>query len=315
MRDILTITLNPALDLATSAARIRPDEKLRCASPETDPGGGGLNVARAIHQLGANARAFVALGGDAGAAVRHLLENAGLDLIVHDAPGDTRQNLVVNDLTTNEQFRFMLAGPDWGKTHIDAVRAAIQTNIKAGGFVVLSGSGPNGAAPDLYADICQDLLDADVEVLIDTSGPALAHLAAGQDRPPLVLRMDQHEAETLARRPLQSCKDSAEFALRLVRQGAARTVIIARGADGSVLADGKRQLAVNAANVVVRSRVGAGDSFLGGLTMGLARDEPMEEALRMGAAAASAACVTTGTQLCLPADFERLLQETHVEAL
>lgn len=315
MHDILTITLNPALDLATSVSHVVPDDKLRCAPPETDPGGGGLNVARAIHQLGGAARAFVALGGDTGVALRHLLEKAGLDLITYEAPGETRQSLAVTDLSTNQQFRFMLPGPDWSRDAIAGVRDAIRQNAQDGGFVVLSGSGPNGAAPDLYARICQDLKLSGVEVLLDTSGPALAHLAAGQDDPPFLLRMDQHEAETLARRPLHTPRDSAAFAERLVNQGAARTVIVARGADGSVLADGSRKLRVNAANVTVRSRVGAGDSFVGGFTWGLAQDFTMEEAFRLGSAAASAACMTEGTQLCLPADVDSLLPQTVVEEL
>ncbi|MBU2994446.1 1-phosphofructokinase family hexose kinase [Octadecabacter sp. B2R22] len=315
MRDILTVTLNPALDLATSAPQVRPNEKLRCTQPDPDPGGGGLNVARAIHQLGGTARPFVALGGNTGDTVQQLLEKAGLDIIAYDAPGDTRQSLAVTDLSTSEQFRFMLAGPDWNAAQLQAMRMSLVSVTQPNGFVVLSGSGPNGAAPDLYAEICQDLSQTDAEILIDTSGPALAHLAAGQDRPPFMLRMDQREAETLARRPLVTRKDSADFAKYLVDQGAARTVIVARGRDGSVLADGQQQLRVNAANVEVRSRVGAGDSFLGGLTMALARDLPMEDAFRYGAAAASAACMTEGTQLCLLSDFENVLLQTQIETL
>ncbi|MCF2905030.1 1-phosphofructokinase family hexose kinase [Octadecabacter sp. CECT 8868] len=315
MRDILTVTLNPALDLATSAFQVRPNEKLRCAQPHPDPGGGGLNVARAVHQLGGTARPFVALGGNTGSVVKQLLENAGLDIIVHDAPGDTRQSLAVTDLSTSEQFRFMLAGPDWNAAQLQAMRISLAAIAKPNGFIVLSGSGPNGASPNLYAEICQDLSQIDAEILIDTSGPPLAHLAAGQDRPPFLLRMDQHEAETLARRPLVTRKDSADFAKHLVDQGAARTVIVARGRDGSVLADGQQQLRVNAANIEVRSRVGAGDSFIGGFTMALARDLPLGEAFRHGAAAASAACMTEGTQLCLLPDFQAVLPLTQIETL
>lgn len=315
MHDILTVTLNPALDLATSVNHVEPNVKLRCSPPETDPGGGGLNVARAISQLGGHARAFVALGGDTGTALRHLLEKAGLELVVHEAPGETRQSLAVTDLSSGGQFRFMLPGPDWSAADIDAARAAIRAAAPKDGFVVLSGSGPSGAAPDLYARICADLHGTGTEVLLDTSGPALAHLAAGQDAPPLVLRMDQHEAETLARRPLATRADSVDFARRLVERGAARIVIVARGADGSVLADASRKLFVAAAPVQVKSLVGAGDSFVGGFTKALAEDRPVDEALAHGSAAASAACMTEGTRLCLPEDFAALLPKSAVTEL
>jgi len=307
MRDILSVTLNPALDLATSVAGVQPNVKLRCSPPETDPGGGGLNVARAVKQLGGAARCFVALGGDTGHALLTLLKAAGLTPVVHEAPGETRQSLAVTDLSSGDQFRFMLPGPDWSRADIDAARTALKEAATGDGYLVLSGSGPSGAAPDLYARICGDFADTEEDVILDTSGPTLAHLAAGQEKPPFVLRMDQHEGEELARRPLARREDSAAFARSLVERGAARVVIIARGADGSVMATADRRVHVSAAPVKVNSMVGAGDSFVGGFTMGLAQGEPLEEALRFGAAAASAAVTTPGTQLCRREDFDRLL--------
>jgi len=315
MHDILTVTLNPALDLATSVSEVHANVKLRCSPPVTDPGGGGLNVARAIHQLGGQARCFVALGGDTGQALLHLLNDAGLTPVVYTAPSETRQSLAVTDLHSMDQYRFMLPGPNWEAADIDAARTAIRQAARDDSILVLSGSGPNGAAPDLYARICQDFGDTDVRVILDTSGPILSHLAAGQARPPLVLRMDQHEAEGLARRPLASRRDSAAFAASLVRRGAGQMVIVARGADGSVLSDGTQHLHVVAPKVETRSKVGAGDSFVGGFTMALARDADIATALQHGSAAASAAVMTEGTQLCHKDDYLRLLDDCVVSAL
>ena len=312
MQDILTVTLNPALDLATSVSEVIPGVKLRCAHPDTDPGGGGINVARAITQLGGKARAFVALGGDTGQTLLHHLERRGLNPVVYPAPGETRQSLAVRDISRNEQLRFMLPGPEWEAQDILDVREAIRAAAPGDGFLVLSGSGPTGAAPDLYARICQDFAGTGVRIILDTSGPTLFHLAAGQEVPPMVLRMDQHEAEELAHRPLPSRRDSARFADSLVARGAAQWVIVARGADGSVMADGTRHLHVAAAKVEVRSRVGAGDSFVGGFVKALAEGKPVELALQHGSAAASAAVITEGTQLCYPEDAARLLGESPV---
>ena len=311
MQDILTVTLNPALDLATSVSEVEPGIKLRCSHPDTDPGGGGINVARAITQLGGQARAFVALGGDTGQALLHQLEARGLSPVVYDAPGETRQSLAVTDLSKNEQLRFMLPGPEWRAADLLLARAAILEAAPAG-FLVLSGSGPTGASPDLYARICEDFADSEVKIILDTSGPSLSHLAAGQPKPPFVLRMDQHEAEDLARHPLPSRQDSARFAKSLVDRGAAEMVIVARGADGSVMSDKDRSLFVAAAKVEVRSRVGAGDSFVGGFVKALAEGKPAEEALQWGSAAASAAVMTEGTQLCLPEDAKRLFELSPV---
>ena len=65
---ILTLTLNPALDMATEVHELIPGHKLRCTEPLLDPGGGGLNVSRAIKSLGGDSLALVAIGGLTGTA-------------------------------------------------------------------------------------------------------------------------------------------------------------------------------------------------------------------------------------------------------
>ncbi len=315
MRPILTVTLNPALDIATSVGHVSPGIKLRCAAPQMDPGGGGLNVARAIHQLGGQARAFVALGGDTGRTLERLIREAGLDPVIYPAPGETRQSLAVTDLGLNDQFRFMLPGPHWSAADVGAACDAIAAEATGDGFVVLSGSGPSGVPPDLYATLAARLQAQGAQVIIDTSGPPLAFLGRGQPNWPYVLRMDQAEAEGLALRALPLRTDTAAFGAELIDRKAADIVIIARGAEGSVLVSATKRLHVAAARVPVRSKVGAGDSFVGGFVMALAEGQSIETALSHGAAAASAAVMTEGTELCTPAGFAEALPQCLVTSV
>jgi 6-phosphofructokinase 2 len=76
---ILTLTLNPALDITTSTEKLLPQRKLRCSSPRYDAGGGGVNVSRAIKELGGTSRAFVALGGATGRQYLDVLARAGIN--------------------------------------------------------------------------------------------------------------------------------------------------------------------------------------------------------------------------------------------
>jgi 6-phosphofructokinase 2 len=71
MQPIVTLTMNPALDIATATDRVVPAHKLRCAAPRYDPGGGGINVARGVHALGGGAIAIFPAGGAAGEMIRH----------------------------------------------------------------------------------------------------------------------------------------------------------------------------------------------------------------------------------------------------
>jgi 6-phosphofructokinase 2 len=311
MAKILTITLNPALDLATSAPFVRPGPKLRCGPERSEPGGGGVNVARAVGLLGGQAQSMVALGGPTGEVMKGLLH--GLDLIAIDAPGETRHSLTVTDDSTGEQYRFVLPGAAWTVSQLEEMLQKVSRCGSLGDFIVFSGSMPPGADTGFLTQACATLQGR--RVVIDTSGAHLAAVAKGHDTAPYVLRMDSHEANELAGRELTTQTESAGFADQLRRAGAAQIVIIARGKDGSVMADGAGLWHVNAANDHVVSAVGAGDSFVGGFVNALAKEMTASEALRHGAAAASAACLSEGTELCLPDDFIRLLPLTALTRL
>lgn len=307
MRDILTVTLNPALDFATSVDHVIPGVKLRCAPPRTDPGGGGINVSRAIRLLGGTSRTFVALGGRNGATLAELMREAGLDVITHEAPGETRSSLSVLETSRGHQFRFMLPGPPWSVMDVIAAERAIVEAAQPGGLVVISGTLPLGVLPNVVPDLCGKLQAKGCEVAVDISGPALHLLARAQGPQPDILRMNQEEADDLAGHVLPSLQASADFAQLLVRRGVAKVVVVARGPEGSVLATETERWHSRAADVPVRSKVGAGDTFVGAFLLAHARGEAWPEALRRGVAAASAAVMTEGTQLCRREDAERLV--------
>jgi 6-phosphofructokinase 2 len=310
---ILTLTLNPALDMATEVPRMVPDEKLRCSEPRLDPGGGGLNVARAVHGLGGEALALVALGGLTGDRLAELIRAEGVMFLGITGPGETRQSLTVNEASTGRQYRFMLPGPIWGEADQNRVFTLLRAAGKPGGFAVISGSQPPGVPIDFPARLAAAM--AGMRVVLDTSGQALTqavdHPIDGLD----VLRMDGEEAEALAGGRLETRAQTADYAQSLVARGVARQVIVARGADGSVLAEAGQRLFCKAPKVQVRSKVGAGDSFVGGYVLGLARGLAVDAALSQGVAAAAAAVMTEATELCRAEDVTRLVAEAWVEAV
>ena len=304
---IVTLTLNPALDLASDLPALIPDTKLRCTAPSLDPGGGGLNVSRAIAALGGESLALVALGGLTGDRLAGLIRDEGVPFLSMTAPGESRQSLTVTETSTGRQYRFMLPGPIWSAQDQERVFALLRASARPGAFGVISGSQPPGVPVDFPASLAQAM--PGLQVVLDTSGPALAQAVAHPIPNLVILRMDGDEAETLAGRRLISRSDTADFAAGLVARGVAQMVVVARGADGSVLVDKDRRIFAKAAKVKVKSTVGAGDSFVAGLVLSLAKGEPRETALAWGAAAASAAVMSDATQLCKKADVLRLLPE------
>lgn len=310
---ILTLTLNPALDMATDVARMVPGDKLRCSDPLLDPGGGGLNVSRAIKALGGDSLALVALGGLTGDRLAGLIRAQDITFLAILAPGETRQSLTVTEAETGRQYRFLLPGPTWVEEDRARVFTLLRATARPGGYSVISGSQPPGVPRDFPAQLAASMPGS--RVVLDTSGAALSEAVARPIPGLAVLRMDGEEAEGLAGRSLHSRADTAAFAQSLVQAGVAERVIVARGADGNVLVDAKSRLFAKAPKVSVKSAVGAGDSFVAAFVLALARGEGDGRALALGCAAAAAAVITDATQLCRIEDVHRLLPEAEVIAV
>ncbi|MCB6178950.1 1-phosphofructokinase family hexose kinase [Rhodobacter sp. Har01] len=304
---ILTLTLNPALDMATEVPEIIPDQKLRCSDPLLDPGGGGLNVSRAIRSLGGESLALVALGGLTGDRLAGLIRQAGVTFLSILGPGETRLSLSVREESTGKQYRFMLPGPVWGGAERARVFTLLRATARPGGYSVISGSQPPGTPIDFSSQLAESMPDS--KVVLDTSGKPLVEAVRNPIPGLEVLRMDGEEAESLTGHPLKDRKDTADFAQGLARRGVARKVVVARGADGNVLATADQRLFSPAPKVRVRSTVGAGDSFVAALVLAMSRGQPDDEALALGSAAAAAAVTTDATQLCRPEDVMRLMHE------
>lgn len=311
---ILTVTLNPALDLSAGTATVHPGPKLRCDTPRYDPGGGGINISRAIGALGGDSAALVALGGATGAQLADLLLRDGVVAKPLPAPGDTRLSLSITAEDTRAQYRFVLPGPHWPAPAVEAAVAAIVAAAPAGGFVAISGSQPPGFPENAIARISAALPD-ETRLVADTSGAPLRALAAGQGARLFCVRMDAEEAESLANRPLPRREDSADFAQSLVQRGVAENVIIARGPDGSVMVTEAGRWFCPAPTVPVISKIGAGDSFVAGFVLALARGQSVQAALGLGVAAASAAVMTPATELCRRSDTEALAKVCVVEPI
>ena len=315
MRKILTITLNPAVDLDSSVAEVTPGPKLRCATPVIDPGGGGINISRAVAELGGDSTALVAAGGGMGDVLIGLLRREAVSTRIIEAPGETRQSLSVTETGSGAQYRFVFPGPAWNTADVARAVAEISDAVPQGGLVILSGSQPQGFADDLAARLLQVAAVKGAGVGLDSSGPALRALRAGRIKGLEILRLDQAEAAELAGATLPDAAASAKFAADLVARGLARIVVLARGAEGSVLATAAGQWFCNAAKVPVASKTGAGDSFVAGFALALASGSAPDLALQHGVAAASAAVMTKATTLCRRDDAEALRAECRVSKL
>jgi 6-phosphofructokinase 2 len=308
MTDVLTITVNPALDLSTEAPAVIPDQKLRCSAPRVQPGGGGVNVSRAIANLGGRSRTLIAFGGHTGAILVDKLKAEGLEPISLDVAYPTRESVTVRDAANGLQYRFMMPGPPWTAEDCLAARQAIGRAMRKGDLVVKSGSNPPGMPDDFFMDLNREITAAGGRLVLDTSGPALARAGAGGANL-YTLRMDLAEARELSGRDLVRIEDVADFARELRRNGAAEIVLIAAGAQGTVIDCDDWTGLTRPPVVVPLSKVGAGDSFVAAFCLALMRGADPVEACAWGTAAAASAVTTADTDLCSRADTERYVKQ------
>ena len=296
LNSILTITLNPALDVTTYLDQLKPQRKLRCGPPRYDPGGGGVNVARAIKELGGESHAFVAIAGATGQWYQRVLEETGISFETWKFRGETRFSLTVMEEATNLQYRFMLPGPEQEEEDGAQLLAALSNTIDTGyKYVVASGSLPPGLSQDFYAKLAVRVRESGGLLILDTSGAALK---AALPEHPFMIKIDQIEARELAEGSGNAALSIPQLAQRLIDQRVAQNIIITIGDKGAILAGDGRLLHVQAPPVEVCSAVGAGDSFVGALTLGLSNGWSLSDACRYGVAAAASAVTTEGTALC-----------------
>jgi 6-phosphofructokinase 2 len=308
MTAIVTLTMNPALDIATSTDRVVPAHKLRCAMPRYDPGGGGINVARAVHALGGDAVAIFPAGGAAGEMIRHLLDEEGVSYDAIAIAGFTRESLAVEERTSGNQFRFILPGPEISER--DQQRCLDQLVLRAAdaSYMVASGSLPLGVPDDFYAQVAALAKSLGKRLVLDTSGAALKYAGAVY-----MLKPSLRELQDLVGREIRTESDQEQAAREVIAQGRSEIVVVSLGDEGALLAtaDGTRRFP--AVPVEARGSIGAGDSMLAGIVLALTRGLPLHEAVRFGMAAGTAALAGFGTELCRRTDVESLYAQMSSE--
>ena len=304
MKSIVTLTLNPAIDGAAAAEKVRPIHKVRTWGERYDPGGGGINAARVVQELGGTASAMYLSGGTTGPVLDGLVRASGIQSLRISIADHTRISHTVHERSSGLEFRFVPQGPIVEPTEWQACLAALE-GIDCD-YLLASGSLPRGVPADFYVEVAKVASRKGAKVVLDTSGEALrAATAHGV----FLIKPSLGELENLVGKKLAETITQERTVRELVESGAAEIVALTLGRDGALLAtrDGLRRLA--GVKVKPKSAVGAGDSFVAAMTLGLAQGRDPEDAFALAVAAGTAAVLTMGTELCRREDVERIYQE------
>jgi 6-phosphofructokinase 2 len=312
MTTILTITMNPSIDVSAATEKVAPVRKLRCTAERRDAGGGGINVARVVRRLGSKCRALYPSGGSPGRLLQRLLDQEGITSIAVEIEPDTRESFTILEQSSGDQYRFVLPGPKIdaavGKTCLDRLASLRDPP----GYVVASGSLPPGTPDDFYAQVARRATSLGARLVVDTSGTALANAL---DEGVYLAKPNLRELRELAGRPLESEEEWEDAAAGLVRSGKAEVVALSLGDQGALLVTADGRLRAPAIPVQIASAVGAGDSFVAAMVWRLSAGGDVQDAFRYGVAAGTAALLTRGTELCRKVDVDRLYPQVRLQRL
>ena len=298
---IVTLSLNPTIDVSSETDRVLPTHKIRTANEQYEPGGGGVNVARVIIELGGTARLICPAGGFSGQMLDELLGADPVPRRIVPIAGRTRISFTVLERKTGNEFRFTPNGPKLSAEELAACLDAVRAEDFD--YLVASGSVPMGAPTDILAQVADIVAAKGAKFVLDSSGAGLS--VTLERAHAYLVKPSMSELEALVGRRLdnETVKDAAAG---LVNRGSAEIVAVTMGAAGALVVTRDKVLRVVAPKVDVRSAVGAGDAFVGAMTLALSQGRPLEEAVMFATAAGAAATLTPLAKVCAPEDVARL---------
>lgn len=304
MANIVTLTFNPCIDKNTTVHGIVPEKKLRCAKASYGPGGGGINVSRALNNLGQTSTAIFPIGGYSGKFLQHLMSMEGIPFHTIETASHTRENFIVVDTASNLQYRFGMPGneitePEW-KSLLEELE---QTDAE---FIIASGSLLPGMPSEIVAKVAAIAKSKGAKLVLDTSGDALEKaLNVGV----FLLKPNLGELGSLVGEEFLTMEKVDDLARKIISRGQCEIMVISMGERGAKLVTMSESYHVQPPDVPEVSTLGAGDSMVAGMVLALSQNKPLQEVLQLGVACGTAATITHGSELCRKEDVEKLLQQ------
>ena len=304
MSQIVTLTINPAVDKNTKFEGLVAEHKIRCEQPVYDAGGGGINVSKAIHRLGGKSTAFFPARGSIGDLLKDLLKKEGIVFDIVESKAWTRENFIAVDTNTNAQYRFGMPSPELKLEEFEQILEKVKKQNPQ--ILVVSGSLPENLSSLIFKRIAEVFGEKKPKIVVDTSGDALKF--ALENGAYLIKPNHKELAKLLGLEKLEP--NQVESAAKtIIEKYNCEIVVVSLGPDGAMLIDKNNNYFVAAPKVEKKSTVGAGDSMVGGMVWALSQNLPASDVLKWGVACGSAATMNEGTQLFKKEDARRLFEQ------
>lgn len=308
---ILTVTLNPAVDKIIILDSLELGELNRVKDTSTLAGGKGINVSEVLTELDKENIALGIVGGSNGKIINDFLSDMKVKSDFSWSKNNTRQNLKIKEKSKNRETEINETGKIDEKD-LEVFKEKYDKYLKENKTAVLSGSLPEGAPLDIYAELIEKAAAEDVKVILDTSGEAFK---IGLEKAPYLVKPNLEEMENLLAKELSGDQDLKEAAEFLLAKGV-KEVMISLGGDGAFIASKKEAYRLYTPSVeVAQTTVGAGDTMVAGLAKEIDQNSSLKET-GVSAAALATAYVKMGSISDIDRELiEEIKSEIKVEKI
>jgi Fructose-1-phosphate kinase and related fructose-6-phosphate kinase (PfkB) len=234
------------------------------------------------------------------------LEKENITTLPIETINPTRENLVIKEMATQRQYRFGMPGAELSPNEWQDCLKTVE-QLSHVDYLVISGSLPSGAPANIFSKIAEICRTKKIKLIVDTSGESLRHaVEAGV----FLIKPNLKELATLVNQELLPIDQVAQASKTVICNYECEAVITSLGAQGAMLVTSNIVLRITPPQVDVQSTVGAGDSMLAGIIMGLCDRKNIVESVQYGVACGTAATLNSGTELCHFKDAQDLFRRT-----
>ena len=301
MAKILTLTLNPALDLTVSLDTLRPGAVNRSLAQHSHAAGKGLNVAQVLADLGHSVTVGGFLGQDNLQPFEALIAARGFTDCFVRVAGETRSNIKVVE-ADGRVTDINGLGPQVDEAACAALLERLEQIAPGHDAVVVAGSLPRGVSPQWLRQLLERLKAMGLKVALDSSGDALR---AGLQAAPWLVKPNTEELGEVLGMAVEAPAQQRTAAAQLLSTGIAH-VVVSQGEHGVSWFAAGQALHAQPPSVRIASTVGAGDSLVAGMVHGLLQGEAPHATLRRATAIAAQAVTQVGFGICDREQLARL---------
>lgn len=310
-RLILTITLNPAVDISYPLDRLLLDTVNRVSDVSKTAGGKGLNVARVVQQIGEEVGASGFLGGALGTFIQSEIKKANIRDYFVPIAGETRNCIAI--LHEGKQTEILEGGPTISEEEADKFIEEYTASLKEIDIIAISGSLPAGLTADFYSRLIKIANDQEKRVLLDVNGSLLQEILQKDEKPFAIKPNEEELAELVGKEKVE--KDDVKEIITSPLFAGIPLVVVTLGKEGSIVKYRDKFYEVQIPTVEAVNPVGSGDAVIAGLSVGLARNMPVDQLLAYGMTMGILNAVEEKTGSINPDNIDQVLEQVLVRSI